>query len=154
MIRMYAEDKSFFEAKILRYEHSSSEKDEWERNLLRVSLFVNMADGNEGVNIMFMLTKEVRWLKDWFESILSNQIVETRFSFYYGKIDFDVIETQQENIQLRISIDFSLGKGAQLPNKREDEFAWNEQIDFNITYVQMRRLINELDKASSLYPVR
>lgn len=142
-----------FELKILRYEHPGTKNDNWLMNLLRVSIYIHTADGDEGMCQTYLSTSEIKWLKEWLEMILRKTPGKPSFECYYGTFRFDFTSFSDSYVDLKVHF-YLGGKGSQLPNQRDEQFGWAGEIEFSLPFSQVKGGIDALEKALVAFPER
>lgn len=144
---------AFFELKALQYEYPKASSDNWYMNLLRVAVYARTVEGNEGKCETYLLTSEIKWLKEWLESIWQKMPDKMNFECYSGVFRFDFMGYIDKNIDLRIHFYLS-GKSSQLPSQRDEEFGWVDNIEFSFSPSQIKGGIVALERTLVDFPER
>jgi hypothetical protein len=142
-----------FELKILRYEHPGTKNDNWLMNLLRVSIYIHTADGNEGTCQTYLSTSEIKWLKEWLEMISRKTPDKSPFECYSGAFRFDFTSFFGNSANLNVHF-YLGGKASELPNQRDEPFGWAGEIEFSLPFSQVKGGIDALEKALIAFPER
>jgi hypothetical protein len=146
-----ARNGSSFHLELVGYEYPQIYLDRWDSNWLRIYMAVTLPEGSWSITFPFLLTFEVEHLADWFDAVAVHTQSENEIGFTEPNLSFDVIETTQGALSLRIhfAIECLPPWVDRTKHGTEDVFA-----DFSLSEIDLRAAAEALRSQLKLYPQR